>query len=374
MTLGFAVEAVPITSASFLPTSAELAPSHHRQHAKRREKGRAAVLNKPSLVLSQLLALALLLLTGCGGSSFSPQSAEPANPAPLSSGNVNLIFVASEDLAHQASGDINAATANLTNQGLQRSLLTATFLQQNVLNMQNVTEIYALEPMTHLQTANGYPDMVGLEAIQQFAMLNHVTLSSDDQLGSPLGANSSPINASYAAGPLPSGVASPSHGFCPNCQGLDFRDQDGDNEALVTNIVKANEPGFYVFSAPWETVSALMANIDQGQGFHLSLPVSYISPNFIYAIAITPSGSARLLTYDSHITPPSGYPVLSPPPVLSATCSQQVPPFSITVAGGQNGAVIPSGTNTNETLYFIRHADAHPTAGWNDNNYVGAGQ
>ena len=32
--------------------------------------------------------------------------------------------------------------------------------------------------------------------------------------------------------------------FCPNCQGLDFSDQDGDNEALVTRIVKANAHGF----------------------------------------------------------------------------------------------------------------------------------
>jgi hypothetical protein len=44
------------------------------------------------------------------------------------------------------------------------------------------------------------------------------------------------------------------------------------------------------------------------------------------------------------------------------------------VTGGQNGAVIPAGINTNETLYIIRHADAHPTAYWDDNNYVGAGQ
>ena len=58
--------------------------------------------------------------------------------------------------------------------------------------------------------------------------------------------------------------------FCPNCQGLDFSDQDGDNEALVTAIVKANAPGFYVFSAPWETISALMANINKLEGYNLS--------------------------------------------------------------------------------------------------------
>jgi hypothetical protein len=44
------------------------------------------------------------------------------------------------------------------------------------------------------------------------------------------------------------------------------------------------------------------------------------------------------------------------------------------VIGGQGGAVVPAGANTNETVYIIRHADAHPTPYWDDNNYVGAGQ
>jgi len=69
-----------------------------------------------------------------------------------------LIFVVSEDLNYNAPGDVSASTANLTSHGLQRSLLTAPFLQQNVLGKQNVTSIYALELMTHLQTAGNYPD------------------------------------------------------------------------------------------------------------------------------------------------------------------------------------------------------------------------
>ena len=101
------------------------------------------------------------------------------NAPPLSAANINLIFVVSQDLAFQdqASGDVSPSTANLTNKGLQRSLLMAPFLQQAVLGMNNVTGIYALEPMTHLQTAGNYPDMVALETIQQFAMLNQITLS-----------------------------------------------------------------------------------------------------------------------------------------------------------------------------------------------------
>jgi hypothetical protein len=160
-------------------------------------------------------------MVGCGGSATAPPT-----PAPLSAGNLNLIFVVSEDLAYQASGDVNPKTANLTNQGLQRSLLMATFLQQQVLGTQNVTGIYALEPMTHLQTASNYPDMAAPETIQQFALLNQITLSAPGQ--TPYAGHNYPINASYASGPLPSGVAVPPQ-FCPTCQGLDFNDQGGDN-------------------------------------------------------------------------------------------------------------------------------------------------
>ncbi len=118
------------------------------------------------------LALALAPLAGCG----IPSSPAAPDPAPLAAGNINLIFVVSEDLNNNQSGDINPVTANLTSQGLQRSLMMGSYLQQQVLGNKNVTGSYALEPMTHPQTANRYPDLVALETVQQFALLNAVTL------------------------------------------------------------------------------------------------------------------------------------------------------------------------------------------------------
>ncbi len=320
-------------------------------------------MNKGAILL--FLSVALTLFVGCGSSLPNP-----APPAPLSASNVNLIFVVSEDLAYHAPGDINPKTANLSNQGLQRSLGMATFLKQQVLGTENVTSIYALEPMTHLQTASQFPDMVGLETVQQFALLNQITLSSDLKGGTPYTGQSYPLNASYSSASIPSGLPAPSP-FCLTCQGLDFNDKEADNEALITSLVKAN--GFYVFSAPWETTSALMANINKLEGYNLTLPASYAGPNIIYAISITPSKSASLVTYNSNLNPPSTYPVLPPPKLVSTPC---VPPepFSITVTGGKGGAVIPAGTNTDETVYIIRHAEAHPKDYWDDNNYVGAGQ
>jgi len=305
------------------------------------------------------------ILAACGGGG------PPAAPASLSTGNLNLIFVVSEDVAFNASGDIDPHTANLTNQGLQRSLMMGTFLKQQVLGKQNVTKIYALEPMTHLQTTHNYPDMTALVTIQQFALLNQFTLPFDMASGPLYTANSFPISVSYAPGPVPRGVAIP---LIPSigCQGLDFNDQGGDNEALLDSIIKAKVAGFYVFSAPWETVSGLLANINNLNGYNLALPASYKGPNHIYAISIAPSGSASLTTYNSNLNPPSTYPALPSAALVSSGPVQT--PFSITVTGGTGGAVIPAGINTNETIYLIRHAEAHPQGIWDDGNNVAAGQ
>lgn len=214
------------------------------------------------LPLSSTMLLPLALLLGCGGAS-------PPAPAPLNAKNINLIFIASEDLIYQTAGDVNPITANFTNRGLQRSLLMGTFLHEQVLGSSNATGIYALEPMTHLQTANNYPDMVALETIEQFAMLNQISLTSGSN--PVVTANGFPIHASYASASLPVGVAPPVLP-CPACQGIDFDDQNGDNEALLVSIIQANVAGFYVFSAPWETVSSMMANLDRIKGYNLKLP------------------------------------------------------------------------------------------------------
>lgn len=314
--------------------------------------------------LFALLSVAAVLLAGCASSWQS-------TPAPLDGTNLNLIFVASEDLSYNAVGDINPETANLTNRGLQRSLKMGSFLKQRVMGNGKLIGIYALEAMTHLQTASKYPDIVALETVQQFAMLNQFTIQ---QQGYPTAtANSYPIFASYKQGsePPPEIIAPPVF-FCSACQGLDFTDNNGDNEALITSILEANLPGNYLFAAPWETVSAMLASTKQIGNYNLELPGSYPGPNVVYAISVTASGNASLLTYDSRLYPPSTYPVLPPLANVSKSCAAAT--LNIQVTGGVSGAVIPQGINTNETVYMIRHADAHPTPDWDDGNYIAAGQ
>ena len=312
----------------------------------------------PPLWLRSLVILALL--AGCGGNSRQ-------NSAPLSPEDVNLIFVVSEDLAFHASGDMDPSTANLTAQGLQRSLLLGTFLHEQVLGGNDVSRIYALAPTTHLQTPQQLPDLVPLETIEQFAVLNHSTLSSDLVGGTPYTGENSPIRCSYAPGSVPPGVPVPPQ-YCPTCGGLDFADSGGVNEALVSALLSEGHPGYYVLSAPWETVRALLGSFDHT----LPLPDAYEGPDRIYALTLHPSGSIALATYDAGLAPAATYPAL-PSPITQRGCTPATP-STLTVRGGVDGAAVPAVVNNNETVYIVRHAEAHPHGYWSDNNYVGAGQ
>ncbi len=304
----------------------------------------------------------------------------PHPDSPLSANNLNLIFVVSQDLAHNAPGDIHRQTANLTSRGLQRSLMMASFLKQNVLGGENVNGIFALEPTTHLQTEHQYPDMVPLETMQQFSVLNQVELSHPGD--TPVPAHSFPVNMSYPSDDVPENVAHPfmmcssSMGLPHSCAGLDFRDPSGANEALLGDLVKANSSGFFVFAAPWETVTAMMAGINRVKGYQLAMPTTYGDPNRIYAISVAPSGSATLVTFDSKIDPPSSYPTLPAGGIVESAClpASTHTEFHVQITGGVDGAVIPAGINTNETVYFVRHGEAHPTSWWEDGNLIGAGQ
>ena len=323
-------------------------------------------------VCSLFLMLALTLLAGCGGDSSNSTVAGALSPD-----NVNLIFVVTPDLANNASGDVNPVTANLSNQGLNRSLQMASYLKQQLLGGQNVTRIHTLQPMSHLQTAHQYPNMAAIGYIQQFAMLNQVSLTALGGYSSPLyTANSYPLNtAYYAKATLPPGVAVP-YVPCPSCQGLDFNNTGNGNDYLLAETLKFNIPGFYLFVAPWDTISKLMTTANALGKYNLTLPATYQGPNYIYAISVKPTAaaSASLTTFNSKLTPADTYPVL-PAPVASALCPDpnrnSIPAyFKITATAGTATA----GINTNQTMYLIRHAEAHPWSGWDDGNYVAAGQ
>lgn len=302
-----------------------------------------------------VVLLAVVAFTGCR---------EPDDRS-LPPTHVNLVFVTSPDLLHDGGGDVDSLTANLTNQGLQRSLLLAAYLKGEVLGNRNVSGIYALSPATHRQTPAGHPDMAGLGYIQQFALQNQVTIRGTT-------GNSFPIAACYAPGAVPEGVVQPAS-FPPDCRGLDYTDTHGVNVAAALRIIDAGVAGYYVFSAPWETIRALMEKTSLAKGYGLVVPAAYPGPNRIHAISVSPQQVAELHVYDAALAPPNRYPTL-PDAVRPAACNQQQAFFSARRSGGVDGAVVPPGMNRNSTVHLIRHAEAHPSSAFEDGNYVAAGQ
>ena len=330
---------------------------------------------RSAVVRSLFLVISLTLLAGC---SHSNTSSDPHSPAALDAKNINLIFVSSPDLAYQAPGDIQPDTANLTRQGLNRSLMMATYLKQQVLGGNNVNSIYALSPMTHVQTSNKYPDMTSIGYIQQFALLNQETLQLDTTPnGATYTANSYPLNVAYPSKEsLPGGVAEPKFGYSANCSGLDFNNSGGINDTLVSRIIDTKAAGYHIFSVPWETVRDLLTTTNARNGYGLNPPSTYMGPNYVYAISIPPSGSASLVTYNSNLNPSTDYPLL-PTPVTRAACTHTLQSsFSATRIGGVNGVTVPANSNKNQTVYIVRHAEAHPDATFKfeNGNYVAAGQ
>jgi hypothetical protein len=65
------------------------------------------------------------------------------------------------------------------------------------------------------------------------------------------------------------------------------------------------------------------SDIKAAKGYNLNLFATYMGSNDVYVISITPSRDAVLVTFDNKLNPPATYPVLPPPPIVSASCTQQ---------------------------------------------------
>lgn len=314
--------------------------------------------NKSTWFLSHLFSflLSIVFLTSCTTATNDKNS-------------IHLVFVVAPDIAYQTTGDIQPDTANLTNQGLNRSLMMASYLKDEVLQSDSLQAIYALSPMTHLQTLNNYPNMTPLAYIQHFALLNQTSLKVDTS--TLYTANSFPINVSYGEGSVPYGVSIPAESS-PNSIGLDFYNNNGNNDALVADIIHKKVAGYYVFCAPWETISALMQSINNKYDYNLEISNQYQGSNSIYEISIKDS-KAQFKRYDTALNPSTSYPQL-PAHVESIQCPATF--IKIERKGGVAGVIVPADANKNQTLYIVRHAEAHPdaTLKFEDGNYVGAGQ
>lgn len=310
-----------------------------------------------------LFALSIVL-SGCGGASTDDAGPTAYAASSLNSADVNLVFVVTPDLKNN-NGDINEKTANLTSQGLRRAMKLAIWLRDSLLNSADAKGIYALEPTTHLQTEAGYPDMVPLEFIEQFAMVNQYSEFAPQTVTG----SSFPVCVSYSQSSVPADAPVPSS-FPAGCQGIDYADRNGDNESLVSSILAKKQGGFHVFAMPFDTFKALLSGLKSQNSYDYTVPSAHEGPNVLYVLTVPSSGKAVLTSYDTGIVPGTAYPELNPPWKDSPSSYQT--PFEIQTSK-VSGSAPPSVINRNETVYFIRHGEAHPTSPWDDGNLIMAG-
>jgi hypothetical protein len=278
--------------------------------------------------------------------------------------STNLVFVITQDLTYNA-GDVNPETANLSNQGLQRALMLGKYIKTNILNSANPNGIYALQPCTHLQTVNNYPNMVPLIVMEQFALLNQYPLPQSTPAQDVVAA-SFPIKVSYTEDSLPP-VAAAQPYYIPECQGIDFADNKGGNVALVSGIIEKKQSGYYVFAMPFDTFQSLVSNLKELKSYNYKVPDVWEGPNIVYVLTIPiTSSTATLRSHDTQLKPKKTYPT---PSVAYQPEGNLEEAFTIQPST-MIGSSVPDYINRNQTIYFIRHGEAHPTDSFDNGNLV----
>lgn len=136
--------------------------------------------------------------------------------------------------------------------------------------------------------------------------------------------------------------------------------------SLVSNLL-ANQPqGIYVIAMPADSINALipmLPHVDAG------MAQPQISNPHQYLVASFANGAVKLAQYQDGLVPKTLYPQLDLTDVRSHSCPQQLKTFSIPKPANSKFQL-----NSNQTVSFIRHVEAHPTAAFENGNYVCAGQ
>lgn len=225
----------------------------------------------------------------------------------------NLVLVPSFEVPN---GTADPANNNLSVTGLNHSLRFGQMLKG--LTSGKETQIKQILALTN---ADRPDDMAPLESIEPFALLNNRAVSVQSvKTGDPSAYNSP--------------------------------------AALVGDIIGNRERGIYVLAGPADIVQEV-AEAFVGASALLQTDADYL----------VLSGAASSLTlnaYEDGIEADAVYPVIPLPP-LTESCPN--PPVTVTAPAPKS--LIPY---TSQTVYLVRHVEAHPTASFENGNYVCQGQ
>lgn len=230
----------------------------------------------------------------------------------LNQNNLNLIFV-------QTSQN-NESANNLSITGFNHSLLLGQLLNQ--ITAGNVESVFSQEPFSNLG-AQGIPSMAATQTIENYAVLNTASLNV-------------------------------------------LLDNESTNVVnFINNIVASQISGNYVFTLPANLINQVLTIMSSNPTLYFNFnPITNSSQYII--LSFDKLQSATAATYSDGINPSSTYPQLNLQ--TGAQCLQT----SYTFTTPENN--VPLGINSNETVYFVRHTEAHPVKKFENQNYVCQGQ
>lgn len=267
--------------------------------------------NKPiAITLITLMGLVIAACNNGGNTSTTTQASIPQ----LNQNAINFIFV--------QSFESNSTFNNLSIQGFNHSLLFGQLLNQ--ITASQIAGIYALNPASDI--VNNYPNMAAIQSIENYAVLNGRGIN--DTL---------PNN--------PHEIAS----FISN---------------ILSNSSTGSTNGNYILALPAATINATLNGLSSVPNLYFNYqPLT--NSNQYAILSIANMANVTMNTYTDGITPSNNY------PQLKLTTGAQCLESSVVI---HSTGTPPANINTNETVYFVRHVEAHPTNNFDNGNYVCQGQ
>lgn len=270
--------------------------------------------------------LASGIMTGCGSGGSKVDSAPVNSHAKLSSDDLNFIFV--------QSFEPNVQGNNLSITGFNHSLQFGQLLNQ--ITGGNISAVMSLDPWT--QIINGYPNMSPIQSIENYAVLNGIGIYA--LLPTTIGNYYEPIFPSVAY-------------YIEEIIGQ-------------TSQIGVPSSGNFVIALPSQQINQTLAQLSQNPNLSFTYTPLESNNYHQYAVlSINNVAQAQSATYNDGIISSNQYPNLQ----LNTNSACQESSVTFTLQG-----TVPPNMNRNETVYLIRHVEAHPVYSFDNGNYVCQGQ
>lgn len=120
-----------------------------------------------------------------------------------------------------------------------------------------------------------------------------------------------------------------------------------------------------MLSLPFETLQSLLGNLKSSHGYAYDVPSAWQGPNVVYTLSVSASSRSTLTAQDANLSPGTSHPRLTR---RYQSAPKPQAPTVVLEPATVSGSSVPANINVNETVYFIRHAEAHPVQTYEDGN------